>query len=397
MKILVINSGSSSIKFRLVDSVTGDGLANGLLERVGLLQGKMEYRLSGGDKQVTELPIPDHSTGLSILLEKLQHPEHGALKSLKEIGAVGHRVVHGGERFTDSILIGPEVIAELEECSAMAPLHNPPNLLGIRAAMALLPGIPNVAVFDTAFHQTMPPVAYIYPLPYEVYEKRRMRRYGFHGTSHQYVSQQVARILGRPIEDLCIIVCHLGNGSSLTAVKYGRSIDTSLGYGTMCGVMMGTRSGDVDPAVLLELIEGGGMTAAEVKDMVYKKSGLLGISGVSSDMRDVEAAAAAGNRRAQLSLDLFADKVRKYIGGYAVTMGRLDAIAFTAGIGENGPEIRESICTGLEVLGAKLDPEANKVRGQEKLISTPDSAVRILVVPTNEELMIAKETERVLA
>jgi acetate kinase len=396
MKILVINSGSSSIKFRLVDSATGEGLAGGLLERVGLPQGRMEYRLGGGDKRVTELPIPSHATGLSLLLDMLQHPQYGAVKTLEEIGAVGHRVVHGGERFTDSVRIGAEVIKELEECSDMAPLHNPPNLLGIRAAMDLLPGVPNVAVFDTAFHQTIPPVAYIYPLPYEIYEKHRMRRYGFHGTSHQYVSMQTAKILGRPIEDLCMIVCHLGNGSSLTAVKGGKSIDTSLGYGTMCGVMMGTRCGDVDPAVLLDLIESGLMTPAQVKDMVYKKSGLLGISGVSSDMRDVEAAADAGNERARLSLDLFADKVRKYIGAYAVTMGRLDAIAFTAGIGENGPEIRESICTGLEVIGARLDPEANKVRGQERVISTAGSAVKILVVPTNEELMIAKETERVL-
>jgi acetate kinase len=397
MKILVINSGSSSIKFKLVDSASGASLANGLLERIGLPEGRMDYRLGAGEKQVTGLAIPNHSIGLSILLEKLQHPEYGAVKSLTEIGAVGHRVVHGGERFTASVVIGDEVIAMLEECSAMAPLHNPPNLLGIRAAMELLPGVPNVAVFDTAFHQTMPPVAYIYPLPYEVYEKRRMRRYGFHGTSHQYVAMQVARILGRPLEELCIIVCHLGNGSSLTAVKHGKSIDTSLGYGTMCGVMMGTRSGDVDPAVLLDLIESDGMSAAEIKDMVYKKSGLLGISGVSSDMRDVEAAADSGNSRAKLALDLFADKVRKYIGGYAVTMGRLDAIAFTAGIGENGPEIRENICTGLEVLGAELDPEANKVRGLEKIVSRPGSRVKLLVVPTNEELMIAKETERVLA
>jgi acetate kinase len=396
MKILVINSGSSSIKFRLVESSTGISLASGLIERIGLEQGRMDYRPNGGDKLVTELPIPNHSVGLSLLLEQLQHPECGAVKSLSEIGAVGHRVVHGGERFTDSVLIGPEVIAELEECSFMAPLHNPPNLLGIRASMELLPGVPNVAVFDTAFHQTMPPVAYVYPLPWEVFETRRMRRYGFHGTSHQYVAMQAARILGRPFEEVNTIVCHLGNGSSITAVRNGRSIDTSLGYGTMCGVMMGTRSGDVDPAILLELIENG-MSARDVKDMVYKKSGLLGISGVSSDMRDVEAAADRGDQRARLSLDLFADKVRKYIGGYAVTLGRVDAIAFTAGIGENGPEIRETICTGLEAIGALLDPEANKVRGQEKVVSTPDSRVKIMVIPTNEELMIARETERVLA
>lgn len=397
MKILVINSGSSSIKFRLVESSSGEAIASGLLERIGLEQGRMEYRVRNGDKNVVEKPIPNHRTGLEMLLEMLVDPATGALASLGEIGAVGHRVVHGGEKFTDSVAIGPEVIAKLEECSAMAPLHNPPNLLGIRASMDALPGVPNVAVFDTAFHQTMPPVAYVYPLPWSVYEEKRMRRYGFHGTSHQYVAMQTARILGRPLEDLCQVVCHLGNGSSITAVKDGRSVDTSLGYGTMCGVMMGTRSGDVDPAILLDLIENHGMTVSEVKDMVYKRSGLLGVSGVSSDMRDVEAAAAAGNERAALALDLFADKVRKHIGAYAVTMGRLDAIAFTAGIGENGPEIREMICRGLEVLGARIDPEANRVRGVEKVISAKDSRVSILVVPTNEELMIARETERVLS
>lgn len=397
MKILVVNSGSSSIKFRLVESSSGEAIASGLLERIGLEQGRMEYRVRDGEKHIVEKPVPSHRTGLEMLLEMLVDPEAGVLSSLGEIGAVGHRVVHGGEKFTDSVAIGPEVIAKLEECSAMAPLHNPPNLLGIRASMDALPGVPNVAVFDTAFHQTMPPVAYVYPLPWSVYEEKRMRRYGFHGTSHQYVAMQTARILGRPLEDLCLIVCHLGNGSSITAVKGGRSIDTSLGYGTMCGVMMGTRSGDVDPAILLDLMENHGMSVSEVKDMVYKRSGLLGVSGVSSDMRDVEAAAAAGNERAALALDLFADKVRKHIGAYAVTMGRLDALAFTAGIGENGPEMREMICRGLEVLGARIDPEANRVRGVEKVVSAKDSRVGILVVPTNEELMIARETERVLS
>lgn len=397
MKILVINSGSSSIKFRLVESSSGEAIASGLLERIGLEQGRMEYRVGSGERHVVEKPVPNHRTGLEMLLEMLVDPAAGVLATLGEIGAVGHRVVHGGEKFTDSVAIGPEVIAKLEECSAMAPLHNPPNLLGIRASMEALPGVPNVAVFDTAFHQTMPPVAYVYPLPWSVYEEKRMRRYGFHGTSHQYVAVQTARILGRPLEDICLVVCHLGNGSSITAVKGGRSIDTSLGYGTMCGVMMGTRSGDVDPAILLDLLENHGMTVSEVKDMVYKRSGLLGVSGVSSDMRDVEAAAASGNERAALALDLFADKVRKHIGAYAVTMGGLDAITFTAGIGENGYEIRETICRGLEVLGARLDPEANRVRGVEKVISAKDSRVSILVVPTNEELMIARETERVLA
>ncbi len=397
MKILVINSGSSSIKFRLVESATGEVLAGGLLERVGLEDGRMEYRRGDGEKMRFTLPIPDHQVGLGLLLDTLVNGEHGALRSLSEIGAVGHRVVHGGEMFTKAVRITPEVIAQVEECSFMAPLHNPPNLLGIRAAIETLPGVPNVAVFDTSFHQTMPPVAFVYPLTWEIYAEKRMRRYGFHGTSHQYVAERSAAMLGRPLEDLSLVVCHLGNGSSLTAVKGGRSIDTSLGFGTMCGVMMGTRSGDVDPAILLELMENHGMTASEVKDLVYKRSGLLGISGVSSDMRDVEGAAWGGNERAGLALELFADKVRKYIGAYAVTMGSLDAVAFTAGIGENGPEMREMICRGLEVLGARLDPEANKVRGVERVISAPDSRVSILCVPTNEELMIALETERVLS
>ncbi len=396
MKILVINSGSSSIKFRLVESATGQTLAGGLLERIGLAEGRMEYRRGQEEKIRTELPIPSHQVGLSLVLSSLTHATDGALGSLSEIDAVGHRVVHGGELFTQPVLINPEVISEIEDNSFMAPLHNPANLLGIRAAIDMLPGVPNVAVFDTSFHQTMPPVAYVYPLTWDLYKEKGFRRYGFHGTSHQYVSERTATILGRPLADLNIIVCHLGNGSSITAVRGGRSIDTSLGFGTMCGVMMGTRSGDVDPAILLELMESHGMTAAQVKDLVYKKSGLQGISGVSSDMRDVEVAAEAGDERAKLALDLFADKVRKYIGGYAVTLGSVDAITFTAGIGENGWEMREMVCRGLEALGAELDIEINRFRGQEKVVSTPGSRVKLLVVPTNEELMIAKETERIL-
>ncbi len=396
MKILVINSGSSSIKFRLVESTSGEVLAGGLLERIGLAEGRMEYRRGSDEKIRTDLPIPNHQFGLSLVLRNLTDPAHGALGSLTEIEAVGHRVVHGGERFTQAVLITPEVISEIEENSFMAPLHNPANLLGIRAAIEMLEGVPNVAVFDTSFHQTMPPVAYVYPLTWDLYKDRGFRRYGFHGTSHQYVAERTAAILGKPVSGLNIIVCHLGNGSSITAVRGGRSIDTSLGFGTMCGVMMGTRSGDVDPAILLELMESHGMSASEVKDLVYKKSGLLGISGVSSDMRDVEQAADAGSERAKLALDLFADKVRKYIGGYAVTLGSVDAVTFTAGIGENGWEIRETICAGLEAIGARLDIEANRCRGQERIVSTPDSRVKLLVVPTNEELMIAIETERIL-
>ena len=396
MKILVINSGSSSIKFRLFESSTGETLAGGLLERIGLAEGRMEYRRGTDGKITTERPIPNHQAGISMVLASLTDPVSGALGSLSEIQAVGHRIVHGGERFTQPVEITNEVISEIEQNSFMAPLHNPANLLGIRAAMEMLEGVRNVAVFDTSFHQTMPPVAYVYPLTWELYKEKGFRRYGFHGTSHQYVAERTAAMLGRPLSELNTIVCHLGNGSSITAVKQGRSIDTSLGYGTVCGVMMGTRSGDVDPAILIELMENHGMSASEVKDLVYKKSGLLGISGVSSDMRDVERAAESGDERAALALDLFADKVRKYIGAYAVTLGSVDAIAFTAGVGENGWKMREMICRGLGVLGAELDPEANNCRGQEKIVSSPDSRVKLLVVPTNEELMIAMETERIL-
>ncbi|HOZ17985.1 MAG TPA: acetate kinase [Candidatus Fermentibacter daniensis] len=396
MKILVINSGSSSIKFRLFESSTGETLAGGLLERIGLAEGRMEYRRGTDGKITTERPIPNHQAGISMVLASLTDPVSGALGSLSEIQAVGHRIVHGGERFTQPVEITNEVISEIEQNSFMAPLHNPANLLGIRAAMEMLEGVRNVAVFDTSFHQTMPPVAYVYPLTWDLYKEKGFRRYGFHGTSHQYVAERTAAMLGRPLSELNTIVCHLGNGSSITAVKQGRSIDTSLGYGTVCGVMMGTRSGDVDPAILIELMENHGMSASEVKDLVYKKSGLLGISGVSSDMRDVERAAESGDERAALALDLFADKVRKYIGAYAVTLGSVDAIAFTAGVGENGIEMREMICRGLGVLGAELDPEANNCRGQEKIVSSPDSRVKLLVVPTNEELMIAMETERIL-
>jgi len=392
MKILVINSGSSSIKFKLLEMETEAQLAEGLIERIGLEEGRTTYK-TGGRKIVIEEPVPDHTHGLRFLLDILTSREHGAvLESLEEISAIGHRVVHGGERFTTSVLIDESVIREVEECSFMAPLHNPPNLLGIRAAMEALPGVPNVAVFDTAFHQTMPPVSYIYALPYEIFRDKRMRRFGFHGPSHQYVAHRAAQMLDRPIESLCMITCHLGNGSSLTAVKNGRSYDTSLGYGTACGLVMGTRSGDVDPAVLIDLMENHGFSLAQVKDMIYKQSGVKGISGISSDQRDVEDAAAKGSERAELALELFASSVRKYIGAYAVTMGTLDAIVFTAGVGENGPHMRERICRGLEILGVSIDPGRNAVRGEERDITADGARVRVLVIPTNEELLIARET-----
>lgn len=393
MKILVINSGSSSIKFKLIDMDGENLLAEGLLERIGLPEGRIKFK-SGENTIILEEPIPDHKTGLSFLLDGLTNPEYGPIDDYSEIGAVGHRVVHGGEKFTSSVVIDDEVIAEIEECSFMAPLHNPPNLQGIRAAKETLPNIPNIAVFDTAFHQTMPPVSYIYALPYSIFEEKRIRRFGFHGPSHQFVAQQAAEMIGKPLKELCIITCHLGNGSSLTAVKHGESIDTSLGYGTACGVVMGTRCGDVDSAVLMDLVENKGYSIGEVKEMVYKKSGVAGISGISSDQRDVEKAAEEGHERAQLALDLYASSVRKYIGSYAVTMGALDAIVFTAGVGENAPEMRERIVRGLEVLGVCIDPEANKCRAVQRDITSPESRVKVLIIPTNEELMIARETNR---
>jgi len=391
MKILVINSGSSSIKFKLLEMENEALLAEGLIERIGLPEGRIKYRTLATKLKIEE-PVPDHRTGLEFILSTLIHPEHGAITELQEISAIGHRVVHGGEKFTSAVLIDESVIRGVEECSFMAPLHNPPNLQGIAAAMEALPGVPNVAVFDTAFHQTMPPVSYIYALPYDIFSEKRMRRFGFHGPSHQYVALKAAEMMDRPIEDLCIVTCHLGNGSSLAAVKHGRSIDTSLGYGTACGLVMGTRSGDVDSAILIDLMENYGYTVHQIKDMVYKQSGVNGISGVSSDQRDVEDAADEGNERAQLALDLFASSVRKYIGAYAATMGALDAVVFTAGVGENGPQMRERICQGLEVFGLRMDMDKNNFKGQQRDITAEGSKVKVLVIPTNEELMIARET-----
>jgi len=391
MKILIINSGSSSIKFQVIDRDTEKMLVSGLLERIGMKQGRMKCKFSG-KKKVIDKPIPDHETGLEMVLSTIVDPEVGVLNSLKEIGACGHRVVHGGEKFTSSVLITDEVLKQLEEVSDMAPLHNPANIMGIKAAIAKLPGVPNVAVFDTAFHQTMPPENYIYSLPYKLYEDFGIRRYGFHGPSHQFVSARAAEMLGKPIEELNIITCHLGNGCSMTAVKGGKSIDTSLGYGTFCGLVMGTRSGDFDPAILFDLMEKHGYTLEQVKKMVYKESGLLGISEISMDMRDVEEKMFAGDERAKLTFNIFANRVKKYIGSYAAILGTLDAIVFTAGIGENGWELREQICGNMDVFGIKLDIEANEVKGVERFISKPESKVALLLIPTNEELMIARET-----
>jgi acetate kinase len=380
-----------------MESETGEMLGKGLLERIGEETGALRYQ-AGSHNIREEVPIPDHHTGLALLLKTITSPDYGTIESLDEIKACGHRVVHGGERFTSSVLIDDDVLEGLRQCSTLAPLHNPPNILGIEATRESLPGVPNVAVFDTAFHQTMPRENYLYPLPYQVYENYRIRRYGFHGTSHQYVSERAAVLMDRPLHEINLITCHLGNGCSVTAVKGGASIDTSLGFGTFCGLMMGTRCGDVDPAALFELMERHGWSLEKVMRTVYRESGLLGISGLSNDMRDIENASfKEGHEMATLALAMFVDRVRKYIGAYAATLGRLDGIVFTAGIGENGPEIREMVCGNQETLGISIDPTANLVRGKEKIISTPESRITVLVVPTNEELMIARETVRVTA
>lgn len=391
MKVLVINCGSSSLKYQLIDTAGEQVLAKGLVERIGI-EGSLITHRARGQKVQQQTEIPDHKVAIKLVVDALLSPDHGALKSLDEIAAVGHRVVHGGEKFADSVIINDEVMTTLSDCADLAPLHNPANIIGIKACQGLLPNVPQVAVFDTAFHQTMPPQAYIYGLPYEYYEQYGIRRYGFHGTSHKYVSQRAAKLLGRPLADLKLVTCHLGNGSSITAVKDGQSIDTSLGFGTISGTIMGTRSGDVDPAAIPYIMEQAGLSAAEMNDILYKKSGLLGISGISSDARDVEEAANNGNQRARLALDILCYLTRKYIGAYAAAMGGLDAIVFTAGIGENSVTIRNQICQGLEFLGAKLDPTKNNTRGEEIDVSTPDSTVRILIIPTNEELMIAQDT-----
>ena len=391
MNILVINCGSSSLKYQLINSDTEAVLAKGLCERIGI-DGALTYQPAGGEKEVTEIPMPTHSEAISAVIAALTDEKKGVVKSLSEIGAVGHRVVHGGEKFTSSCLINDETMAAIEECNDLAPLHNPANLIGIRACQKLMPGVPNVAVFDTAFHQTMPEVAYIYGIPYEYYEKYKVRRYGFHGTSHSYVSKRAAEMLGKKVEDLKIIVCHLGNGASICAVDHGKSVDTSMGLTPLEGLVMGTRSGDIDPAIIDFVGKKEGLDLDGMNNILNKKSGMLGISGVSSDGRDLGAAAAAGNPRAKLALDVFDYDVIKYIGSYAAVMNGVDAICFTAGIGENNIEMRANVCSHLGYLGAKLDPEKNNVRGEERIISTDDSKVKILLVPTNEELAIARET-----
>ena len=393
MNILVINAGSSSLKYQLLNPDTQEVLAKGLCERIGI-DGKFTYKPAGKDPiKDADVAMPTHSEAIQTVLHALVDEKNGVISSMKEIDAVGHRVVHGGEKFAQSVLITDEVMAAIEECNPLAPLHNPANIIGIKACQELMPGTPMVAVFDTAFHQTMPPVAYTYALPYEYYEQDKVRRYGFHGTSHKYVSQRAADMLGKPIEQLKLISCHLGNGSSVTAIDGGKSIDTSMGFTPLAGLPMGTRSGDIDAGILEYLMNKYGMDITEMLTILNKKSGVMGVSGVSSDFRDLEEAFKEGNERAGLAVDMFNYGVKKLIGAYAAAMGGVDAIIFTAGVGENSASQRMAIASDLEFMGVKMDEDANKVRGEERVISAPDSKVTVLLIPTNEELMIAMDTE----
>ena len=395
MKILVINAGSSSLKYQLLDPDTQEVLAKGLCERIGI-DGHLKHTPTGKDVFDADVEMPDHEVAIKEVLNILQHNHYGVIESMDEIDAVGHRVVHGGEEFTKSVLIDRKVLKGIRDCVPLAPLHNPANLIGIEACEDVLPGKPMVAVFDTAFHQTMPPKAYIYAVPYRWYTENKVRRYGFHGTSHQYVCQRAAAMLGRPLEELRIVTCHLGNGASTCSVKFGKSIDTSMGFTPQDGLPMGTRSGAIDAAITEYIADQRGYSGKRVENVLNKESGMLGVSGVSSDFRDLEVAAAEGNERAQLALDIFAYKVTKRIGSAAAAMGGVDAVVFTAGVGENSATMRAKIMEGLEFLGLKIDPEKNNVRGKERIISTDDSANAILLVPTNEELMIALDTARLV-
>ena len=393
MKVLVINCGSSSLKYQLIDMVNEEALAQGLVERIGIEGSVLTQKVEGKDKYIVKEEMKDHKDAIRLVLEALVDENNGVIKSMDEISAVGHRVVHGGEKYKESVVINDEVKANIEECFKLAPLHNPANMIGIKACEELMPNTPMVAVFDTAFHGTMPEDAYLYALPYELYEKDGIRKYGFHGTSHKYVSQTCAEVMGRDIKDLKIITCHLGNGASLCAVKNGVSVDTSMGFTPLEGVAMGTRCGNIDPAIVTFLMKEEGLSVDEVNDLLNKKSGVLGISGISSDFRDIEDAAFnKGNRRAQLALRIFEYKIRTTIGAYAAAMGGVDAIVFTAGVGENGPETREKCLEGLEFLGVEIDKEANNVRGKIREISKAGCNVKAFVIPTNEELVIARDS-----
>lgn len=395
MKVLVINCGSSSLKYQLIDSRSEEVLASGLCERIGI-DGRMTHTPTGGDTVVKNIPLPDHGAAIQAVLSALTDKAHGVLNSLSEIGAVGHRLVHGGEKFAASVIINDEVIAEVEACNDLAPLHNPANLIGVRACRQIMPDVPMVGVFDTAFHQTMPPKAYLYGIPHQYYQEHKVRRYGFHGTSHNYVSQRVHHLAELDPDNSRVIVCHLGNGASVTAVKNGKSVDTSMGLTPLEGLIMGTRSGDLDPGVIEYIAKKEHMTLEEVLKVLNKESGVLGLSGVSSDFRDLTEAMEQGNEQAAVAVEAFCYRVAKHIGAYTAALNGVDAIVFTAGIGENAAHIRSMICEYLGFLGITIDEEKNAVRGKEAEISTPDSRVAVFVIPTNEELAIARETAALL-
>ena len=396
MKILVLNCGSSSIKYKLFDMTTKEVLAQGGIEKIGLVGSFLKLTLPNGEKKILEKDIPEHTAGIEFILNTLVSPEYGAIKSLDEINAVGHRMVHGGERFSESVLLNKEVLDAFIACNDLAPLHNPANLKGVNAVSAILPNVPQVGVFDTAFHQTMPDYAYMYAIPYELYEKYGVRRYGFHGTSHRYVSQRVCEFLGVDPKGKKIITCHIGNGGSISAIKDGKCIDTSMGLTPLEGLVMGTRSGDIDAGAVTFIMEKEGLNATGVSNLLNKKSGVLGVSGVSSDMRELEAAVAAGNPKAILTEKMYFYRIKKYIGAYAAALGGVDIILFTGGVGENQANCRSEVCEGLEFMGVKIDLEKNKVRGEEAIISADDSKVTVAVIPTDEELMIASDTLAIL-
>ena len=393
MKVLVLNCGSSSLKYQLIDMENEAVLCVGLVERIGIEGSILKQEKDGVEgKYIVEQPMKNHEEAIKLVLDAVVDPTYGGVKDIKEVEAVGHRVVHAGEKFATSVVINDEVEAALKECIDLAPLHNPANIMGIDACKAILPGVPMVGVFDTAFHQTMPKKSYLYGLPHELYTKYGVRRYGFHGTSHKYVSQRAAEMLGKDIKDLKIITCHLGNGASIAAVDGGKCVDTSMGFTPLEGLIMGTRCGDIDAAILPFLMRKENLNADQIDAMMNKQSGVYGMTGISSDFRDIEGAAAEGNELAQVALDAYAQRVKKYIGSYAAEMNGVDAVVFTAGVGENGIDMREMISSNMEFLGMELDKEANKVRGKERVISTEASKVKILLIPTNEELMIARDT-----
>ncbi|HKL76321.1 MAG TPA: acetate kinase [Halanaerobiales bacterium] len=396
MKILVLNSGSSSIKYQLFNMENEHVLMKGVVERIGIDGAFLEYENEDGEEFKVENEIPDHSKGIELVIDSLLDEENGVLDSMDEIAAVGHRVVHGGEKFAHSTLISDEVVDKMEEVSELAPLHNPPNLAGIKVCKEMMPETPQVGVFDTAFHQSMPEEAYMYAIPYEYYEKYGVRRYGFHGTSHKFVAKKAAELIDKDPKDVKVITCHLGNGASVAAVDGGESVDTSMGLTPLEGLVMGTRSGDIDPAIIPFLMKKEGLEADEVDNILNKKSGLLGVSGVSNDSRDVKEAAKNGNERAELARKLFNYRVKKYIGSYAAAMGGVDAIVFTAGIGENAKDVRKDVMEDMEFLGVEIDEKANDVRGETREISTKDSKVKVFTIPTNEELVIARDTEEIV-